>query len=820
MNKDNNSLHVAVRALVEFIYQSGDLTSAIFSNLSGAEGTRLHQKVISLLEKEYPDNIVQSELQHHTIVEFEEFSLSVSGRSDAILFPRTPEDEDAYTIVEIKTHNRLYDKYEELYHEVHMAQAKAYAHLFLLENEALNQIRVQLRYYSANTLKSCHETIVLSRVELESFFNTTCKLYLETVKRRFDYIHARNRSIRGLEFPHLDMRDGQKQFMSETLSAAKQKNILLVQAPTGIGKTIGVLYPAVKSLPHQWFDKVLYLTAKISTRASASKALNQMRESGLFIRSIVLSAKESMCPCPDIYCEPSKCKYALGYYDRQKEALAELLLTDALDAGIVKVVADKHVVCPHELSLDASESTDIIIGDYSHAFHPRIRLDRYMTEAEFPHFILVDEAHNLVDRSREMYSASLSRNHFIAFKFIVSGLNPRVEGHVSDIIEYFSCLEAHLIDNDPAFPYIEPAVDNKNVMITDNFRATTTPPKILYASLWRMCFHLAPLLDRLPETYDAKAIRNLFFEARFFLTILEYHYDSSYIYTAKRLISAKKDDGPDDFILTLACLDASSKIAKTILDRHSAVFFSATLSPMQYYRFMFVGNDHDYTNELILHSPFPAENFAVGVYTKLSTAFKEREWTKSAIADIIEALSHKNGHYLVFFPSFRYMDMVHRIVESRTRPSEARIIVQTPEMSADCKASFMGEFERFDDRPLIAFAIMGGHFGEGIDLIGDRLNGVIIVGAGLPQISPERQILLQYFQEKFSDGFAFAYRFPGWEKVLQASGRVIRDESDVGFALLIDHRYDKNEYRSLFPEHWQYQTLDSTQDVLDFIEKQ
>lgn len=817
MTKVKSSLQVPVRALVEQVYQSGDLTSAVFSNLSGAEGTRLHQKVVSLLEKEYPEHKVESEIHHRTIMDMEHFSLAVSGRSDAILFPISP-DNDVYTIIEIKTHNRLCEKYEELYHEVHMAQAKAYAHLFLLAHSNLNQIRVQLRYYSANTLNSCHDTIELSRTELESFFSYTCKLYLETVKRRFDYIQSRNQSIRDLKFPHLEMRDGQKQFISETLSAAKQKNILLVQAPTGIGKSIGVLYPAVKSLPHQWFDKILYLTAKISTRESASKALNQMRESGLFIRSIVLSAKESMCPCPDIYCEPSKCKYALGYYDRQKAALGDLLRSDALNAEIVKAVADKHIVCPHELSLDASESTDIIVGDYSHAFHPRIRLERYMTEDEIPHFILVDEAHNLVDRSREMYSASLSRNHFIAFKFIVSGLNAKVEGHIADIIEYFSCLEAHMNDNDPAFPFVEPTVEGKSVMVTDNFRATTTPPKILYASLWRMCFHLAPLLDRLPETYDAKTIRNLFFEARFFLTILEHHYDSAYIFTAKRIELPKKEEIPDDFIMTLACLDASAKIAKTILDRHSAVFFSATLSPMQYYRFMFVGNDHDYTNELTLHSPFPAENFSVGIYTKLSTAYKEREWTKSAIADIVEALSQKKGHYLVFFPSFRYMDMVYRIVESRTSPSEARIIAQTPEMSENEKASFMGHFDRFDDRSLIAFALMGGHFGEGIDLIGDRLNGVIIVGAGLPQISPERQILLQYFQEKFSDGFAFAYRFPGWEKVLQASGRVIRDESDVGFALLIDHRYDKNEYRSLFPEHWQPQTLDSTQDVLDFIE--
>lgn len=816
MPQNNSSLQVPVRALVEYVYQSGDLTSAVFSNLSGAEGTRLHQKVVSLLEKEYPENKIESENQHRTIVTFEDVMLTVSGRSDAILCPISPDD-DNYTIIEIKTHNRLYEKYDDLYHEVHMAQAKAYAYLFLLDNNSLNHIYVQLRYYSANTLKSCYDTIDYSRTELESFFNATCKLYIESVKRRFEYIQARNHTIIGLKFPHSDMRDGQKQFISETLSAAKQKNILLIQAPTGIGKTIGVLYPAVKSLPHQWFDKVLYLTAKISTRESASKALNQMRENGLYIRSIILAAKESMCPCPEIYCEPSKCKYALGYYDRQKAALEELLHIDALNSGIVKDVAEKHLVCPHELSLDASESTDIIVGDYSHAFHPRIRLERYMTEDEMPHLILVDEAHNLVDRSREMYSASLSRNHFLTIKYVLSGLNPKVEGHISDIIDYFSCLEAHMNENDTAFNFVEPTVEGKSVMVTNDFRATTTPPKILYASLWRLCFHLAPLLDRLPETYDAKAIRNFFFEARFFLTILEQHYDSAYIYTAKRINVSPPNENQDDFILTLSCLDASSKIARTILDRHAAVFFSATLSPMQYYRFMFVGNDHDYTNELTLQSPFPADNFSVGIHTKLSTAYKEREWTKSAIAEIIEALSHKNGHYLVFFPSFRYMDMVHRIVESRTTPSNARIIVQTPEMSEKEKTAFMGHFERFEDRPLIAFAIMGGHFGEGIDLIGDRLNGVIIVGAGLPQISPERQILLQYFQEKFSDGFAFAYRFPGWEKVLQASGRVIRDENDVGFALLIDHRYDKNEYRSLFPEHWNPQTLNSTEDVLDFI---
>jgi DNA excision repair protein ERCC-2 len=357
-------------------------------------------------------------------------------------------------------------------------------------------------------------------------------------------------------------------------------------------------------------------------------------------------------------------------------------------------------------------------------------------------------------------------------------------------------------------------------MKAENYRASRTAPKTLYGMLWRICFHLSDMLDSIPVGPIRKSILDFFFEARFFLTVLEQFFDSTYVF-ACRISESSPVVTSENISLTLflSCLDASGKIHDQIADKHSCVFFSATLSPIEYYRAMLLGEDWSLSETLHIESPFAPENLKVVISSQIRTVFRERSFTSSEIAHVIaSSISSRKGNYIAYFPSFKYMNLISNIINNELGENrKIKIIIQNNEMTLTEKAEFLNHFESFGERTLLAFAVLGGHFGEGIDLVGEKLNGVFIVGVGIPQISPEREILRQYYQEKFGDGYAYAYRFPGWEKVFQASGRVIRDENDKGFVVLMDHRYDLAEYKVLFPDHWIANYAESTSIIPSMI---
>jgi DNA excision repair protein ERCC-2 len=392
-----------------------------------------------------------------------------------------------------------------------------------------------------------------------------------------------------------------------------------------------------------------------------------------------------------------------------------------------------------------------------------------------------------------------------------------VDGYMADLYSYFQVLLNGILRDEDGISLVEKDVQPKEIMASQEFRAVRSIPRMLYKILWKFCYFLRPVLDALPSGQIRKDVLAFYFDARFFLTVIEIYFDDSYILSAEAVKGNPSAGMDNELTVTLSCLDASEKIHKLITDQHSAVFFSATLSPTFYYTSMLIGDKNAMdAKTLTLSSPFPPENLSVGILKTIRTTYQERNYSIEKVTDAIFSVTkEKIGNYLIYLPSFAYLKMLSEAVSRRLREdggNAADLLVQTPSMNSMKKEEFLYRFEQFGTRTLYAFAVLGGHFGEGIDLVGERLSGVLIVGVGLPLLCPQREIMRQYFQEKFGDGFGFAYRFPGWEKVLQAAGRVIRNEEDTGFVFLMDERYDKPDYRTLFPEHWHPQIVSEPEE--------
>ena len=796
------ALHkISVRSLSERIYRCGSFMGGAFQGVSGQEGTRAHQRVFKDLKEQYGVDIVTTEYSLSTTLEFELFNIQISGRADAVI-----EDDSSgqmkVTMFEIKTHNRIVENVNQLILPTHEAQLKIYAHLYFLSHPDLQEITISLRYVSAITYQYMERVNAYTRSDAEAFFIDTINQYMAEADRICEYENNRNDSVKSLRFPYSTIRNGQKDFMQAVLSTLKHKETLIAEAPTGIGKTISTLYPAVKYLPSAGGGKIFYATAKKATREVADKALNDMRNQGLVLKSIVLSPKEGMCIAKEEFCDVKFCKYADGYYSRLNAALEELFLLDAIYPEDIRRTAYKHKICAHELQLDASNMCDVIICDYNHIFHPRIRLQRYFLANEFCHTILIDEAHNMISRSRDMFSAEFSRSTLLTALPLLSTISEKTAKYSRQIADYFSVLDNAFEKESAGINIVESKVNEKDIIIGEDFRATRHIPETLYHILWALCFHIANILVDLEDREKRRTLTEFYFEARFFLTILEWHFNESYILEVTRSGSCANQHY--DVTVKLDCLDAAEKIADSLKDQHNAVFFSATMSPQQYYRSMFVGKDTSFSKLLSLPSPFPPENLQVLVLKDIKTTYQERNFTTREVSETILRLTEGHHHnFMVFFPSFAYMQMVYdQIVKETKGSTDIELMLQMPQMNEDDKKAYLARFDRYGKKTLLGFAVLGGHFGEGIDLSGDRLKGAFIVGVGLPQISKEREILTQYYQEKFQDGFSYAYKFPGWEKVLQAAGRVIRDENDKGFIVLMDERYTRPDYVCLFPNHW------------------
>ena len=635
----------------------------------------------------------------------------------------------------------------------------------------------------------------------------------------------RQESIQNLEFPY-PYREGQRKLVGDVYRTIRRGKNLFLQAPTGVGKTISTIFPAVKAVGEELADRIFYLTAKTITATVAKETFGLLREQGYQAKIIQLTAKEKLCLCgnpaieqeaadqdnpyPDfpqikLECNPQNCPYAKGHFDRVNDAVFELLqASDLFTREEILAQARKHRVCPFELSLDVATWCDNILCDYNYVFDPNVYLKRFFQDSSKEKYLfLVDEAHNLVDRSREMYSATLYKEDILAVKKMMKPHNQAIARTLD------KCNKAML--------------DFKREC--ENYSVCESVG-VLTFYLMRLVSQMEEFFEKPREFPDKKTVLDFYFELRNFVNIYDL-VDENYV-----IYDEMQEDGR--FMIKLFCVDPSKNLQKCIDKSVSTIFFSATLLPINYYKRLLSTKEDNYA--IYAQSTFDETQRLLAFGRDVSTKYTRRgpaEYEKIA-RYIRAAIRSKKGNYMVFFPSYKMMQDVYDVFVRVERESDTRngvavsdepniaeesleesltIIMQHSNMNEAEREEFLQAFEQEDSGTLVAFCVMGGIFGEGIDLKNDRLIGAVIVGTGLPQISNEREILKQYYDKQGLSGFDYAFRYPGINKVLQAAGRVIRTQEDRGIIVLLDERFLQSDYNALYPREWKNRIVGNVETV-------
>lgn len=763
--EQKKQVRISVRALVEFVLRSGDIDnrrSGAAQKDAMAAGTRIHKKIQKRMGGNYRAEVP---LKYAALDEEEDIELLVEGRADGIF-----EEDGIVTIDEIKG---VYMDLERLTEPVavHMAQAMCYGYFYCCDRN-LDGVRIQLTYCNLETeeIRRFHED--RSKEELEAWFRSVIHEYFKWARYLCHHELQRNQSISGLEFP-FPYREGQRDLAVAVYKTISRKKRLFIQAPTGIGKTLSTIFPAVQAMGAGKASKVFYLTAKTITRTVAEEAFRILRSRGLVFTAVTITAKEKLCPMEKAECNPEACPYAKGHFDRVNEAVFDILhLEQEMDRETVLRYAEKYRVCPFEFCLDISSWTDGIICDYNYVFDPNVRLKRYFADgASGDYLFLVDEAHNLVSRAREMYSASVYKEDFLEVKRIIKGKSPRLERQLDRCNKLLLSMKRECGD----WQLLEDVTG-------------------LAAGIMTAFSYMETFMEEFPEFPERETVLDFYFCLRDFLNVYE-ELDGHY-----RIYEENREDG--SFLVRLFCVDPSRLLSRCMDQGASTILFSATLLPVRYYKTLLSGNQEDYA--VYVNSPFPEENRLLMVAEDVSSRYTRRspsEYRK--VADYIRIVTQSRpGNYMVCFPSYQYMGEIEEILEEE--PLKADLLVQGQGMGEAEKAEFLEEFEKERSHSLAAFCVMGGVFSEGIDLKEERLIGVIVVGTGLPMVCVEQEVLKGYFDETEEKGFDFSYQYPGMNKVLQAAGRVIRTPGDRGVILLLDDRFLRRDHLELFPREWEH----------------
>ena len=770
-------MKIAVRDLVAHVMRSGDLAFEFSSSARPVEAIRIHQKIQNSRPDDYRAEVAVS----HQI-ESELFTLAIGGRIDGI-FPES----DPVLIEEIKTTARSLDYYEHNENPIHWGQVKVYAYFYAAEH-GLDVIDARLTYYQLDTHKTAITRKHFTIQELESFFRELVAGYIRWAETIVRWEILRDESIRQLTFPFDSYRQGQREMAVGVYRSIKEDGQLLVQAATGIGKTMAALFPAVKGIAEGITAKIFYLTARTTGRIAAEKALNTLRRNNLELKSLTITAKDKICFNPDSACNPEECEFSKGHYDRVNNALNDIFRKEAFTREVIEKVARMHRICPFEFSLELSLWADCIICDYNYAFDPRVFLRRFFLENRGDFTFLIDEAHNLVDRAREMFSAEI-------YKQPLLDLRRALRGELPQIYKSLGKINSWMVKARKKCDHTGPARHQKE------------PPDDLYPILRKFLMVAERWLAQNIKAAYREDLLDLYFAISGFMRVAE-HYDESYE------TCFEKDK--KNLKVRLFCIDPSIQLKEALNRCKAAIFFSATMTPMEYFR-RILGCGKP-AGRLLLPSPFPARNLGLFISDRVSTLYRQRDRTKNVIAQTISALiKQKKGNYLVFFPSYEYMQMVHAVFASDSPDCDH--MVQTPSMSENEREDFLQQFRRDNPNSLVGFAVMGGIFGEGIDLVGRQLSGAVVVGVGLPGISLERELIREYFAGTIKAGFEYAYQYPGINRVLQAAGRVIRSETDRGVVLLIDQRYATYRYRSLLLNQWSAVPVKNHQQLAAELEK-
>lgn len=756
-------IKISVRNLVEFILREGDIDNRTGGVDKDAmqQGSRIHRKIQRRMGSNY-----RPEVSLKFQVPCEEFVLQVEGRADGII-----DDAQGVMIDEIKGVLKDLAHIEEP-SNLHLAQAKCYAYMYASQ-QGLKRIRVQMTYCNMETeeLKQFVKEFTID--ELEEWFCVLIAQYQKWARFQIEWRKKRNASIKNIEFP-FEYRAGQRDIVTSVYRTISRKKKLFIQAPTGVGKTMASVFPAVRAIGEELGERIFYLTAKTITRTVAEQAFMTLKEQGLDFKVITLTAKEKICFCEETICNPEHCPYAKGHYDRVNEAVFDMIThTDDMSRPSLEIHAKAHNVCPFEMALDVSLWSDAIICDYNYAFDPNAHLKRFFSEGNKGGYLfLIDEAHNLVERGREMYSAVLYKEDVLEMKRLVKTENPKLAGQLEECNKQLLALKKECETYQILEGVSHIALKLMNIMSV-----------------------LEEYLEEVQSEEKREQVLDFYFQIRDFLNIHDILDENYVIYTEL------ERDGR--FKLKLFCVNPSVNLQTYLEQGNSTVFFSATLLPIYYYKKLLSVETEDYA--IYAESSFPRENRLLLIGTDVSTKYTLRgESMYNKIAEyILKTVNGKKGNYLVFFPSYRFMEEVHTHFQERIQEeSNMECILQSQFMGEEAREIFLENFEEERQDSLVGFCVMGGIFSEGIDLTEDRLIGAIIVGTGIPQVCNDREILKQYFDTRHMRGFDYAYLYPGMNKVLQSAGRVIRTEEDKGVMILLDERFMGRQYQEIFPREW------------------
>ena len=760
-------VRISVRNLVEFILRSGDLDNSRGSSgdkEAMLKGGRLHRKIQRSMKGNY-----QAEVSLKRESEYEDVIIQVEGRADGIFT-----EDGEFWIDEIKgTYGNL--QAMEVPVPVHRAQAMCYGWIYG-EKEGLSQIGIQMTYSHLDTEDTRRFREIFSMEELKNWYQKLLDDYHKWISCSLSWKKERNASMKDLQFP-FPYREGQREIVSGVYHTVSSKKTLFVQAPTGVGKTMSAIFPSVRAIGEGKGETLFYLTAKTITGTVAWEAFHTLRENGLKFKVTAITAKEKLCFLDSPECTPEKCPYANGHFARVNDAVYELWTTEEVySREVIRAHAEKWQVCPFEMCLDLSVWVDGVICDYNYAFDPNVHLKRFFGENISGDYIfLIDEAHNLVERGREMYSAEISRQTLFT-------LRKKIRKH---------------------FPKLARALDKASrqmLELEEDLKASQNPyqvlsnPGVLPVTFLTISGELEEILEEKNlEEELRKEILEFYFVVRDFLNVSELVDENYVVYT--------ECFGENDFRLRLFCVNPAANLSEYLKKGRSAVFFSATLFPMLYYRELLTTETDAYG--IYVQSPFSAKNRRILIGSDVSSRYTRRNHTEyRKIAEYISrCVWQRQGNYMVFFPSYRLMEDVYQVYEEEFSVDWVRCIRQNSDMTEREREEFLEEFQSREGT-LVGFCVLGGIFSEGVDLTGESLIGAIIVGTGLPQIGSEREILKEYYDRKKQSGFDYAYRYPGMNKVLQAAGRVIRTKEDRGVILLLDDRFLGRDYGEIFPREW------------------
>jgi len=768
---------VGITDLVFLTNRSGDLNTdtSTYGRQRMYEGIRLHSKIQRSREDNY-----QKEVSLSCVIEFDEFVLEIKGRADGINFDKKPP-----YIEEIKSHACDFKEIADSQKKTHLTQLYFYGYMLLAGMEELDEIKLHLTYIHVDSEKIQTEKKLYKKDEINKICDALIDEFRSKLLYKLNRENERNKFLQKQDFPLVKFRKGQRDLSVAVYTILKRKENLFIEAPTGMGKTIGSLFPALKAVGESILNQIFFLTAKGTGKETAINAMQLMNKGNNYLNSLVITSKSKICFNNDKACDPEECTYTHAYFDKVDKALNEAHKRYRIKGKEeIEEIASEFHICPFELSLDMIMSSDVVICDYNYAYDPRVHLKRIFSEENKDIVILADETHNLVSRAREMYSSEIDENELARAKKVWSNESPALKKAYNRVLKHFKELRKTFFE------------------LNTKFLKIPEGPIDLLKALRELMFVIEKFNKQHPKFTRKKELTEDYFYYLETLRIWEL-YGSGHTTLIRK--SAKKIN------VKLLCLDASEVITDITDRTGGAVFFSGTLTPVDFYIKSLFGERKMYFKRFL--SPFPEKNVKVTAATYISTKYKDRTASLDELCKtILSVVNCKEGHYMVFCPSFVYLELIcGKLQEFNSKKHE--LIKQVPEMKTDERLEFLDRFNNKTDKTLIGLVVSAGVFGEGIDLTGDKLIGAIVVGVGLPAINEESDAIAEYYEDKYNRGFEFAYQYPGINTVLQNSGRLIRSETDKGVICFIGKRYARNDYKNFMPEHWDISRLNNRTEL-------